>query len=84
MQIFDEFFWKDEKLKIWYDYATFDTSFQKKKTGQLADDSEFLSEIYFSLYSTTNFKTPAIIYFIPLKNLKIVDVDSGRNLSKNE
>ena len=49
-----------------------------KKTGQLADDSEFLSEIYFSLYSTTNFKTPAIIYFIPPKNLKIVDVDSGR------
>ena len=42
IQIFCEFFWNNEKLKIWYDFVVFDTSSQKEKTGQFAADSELL------------------------------------------
>ena len=48
MQIFDEFFWKNEKLKIWYDYATFDTSFQKKLANLQMIRSSYLKYILVS------------------------------------
>ena len=42
IQIFCEFLWNNEKMKIWYDFAIF-LKRKKKKTWQLAADSEFLS-----------------------------------------